>query len=496
MTATATTEHLRSLRDRHEPGWSVGYHVLHPLLKAAGLRRGVEVGVAFGGHSEAMLTALPELELIGVDAYRHRPDYDDPMNLPQPQFDSLCKLTTDRLAAFGPRFSLLREDSTDAAALIADGSLDFVYLDADHSEAGLLRDLAAWFPKVRDGGLIAGHDLDHPDFPGVRRAAQRFFRRFGWSIQHAGQSIWTVTKRPRPVSFFTPAYNAERFIAQAVESVFAGNFQPGDQYLVVDDASNDATAACLTALQRRYPQLELLRHEVNRGGGAARNTAIGAAEHALLFCLDADNVLLHGSVDRLRAALDRDWAEAACFAEVRYVDETDEQTHTHRYPFARYTLAEYLGTTRVPGASGNYLFSKESHRAAGGYPEDRGALDTWGFGLRQVATGHDLLVVPDTGYRHRYGHGSYWTRFAKPGVADQQAYELLLPYLDLLHPADAARLRSPRRRPGWMKRIDQQAIRVRPPIGAEASGPKIVTLKQRTWNRARALARRLTASAA
>ncbi|MEM1354505.1 MAG: glycosyltransferase [Planctomycetota bacterium] len=488
MSPTALTQDLERLRDRHEPGWSVGYHVLHPLLRQAGLRRGAEVGVAFGGHSEAMLTALPELELIGVDAYRHRPDYDDPMNLPQPRFDALCELTRQRLAVFGERFRLIRDESSDAAACINDSSLDFVYLDADHSETGLLRDLAAWFPKVRDGGLIAGHDLDHPDFPGVRRAAERFFRRFNWVVEHAGQSIWTVTKRTRPVTFFTPAYNAERFISEAVGSVFQANFRDGDQYIVVDDASTDRTAAHLDALHGQLPDLQVIRHTQNRGGGAARNTAISHARHDLLFCLDADNVLLPGSLDRLRAAMDRDWAEAACFGEVRYFDESGEPSHTHRYPYGRYSLAEYLATSKVPGASGNYLFCKASHAAAGGYPEDYGALDTWGFGLRQVATGSELHVVPETGYRHRLEAGSYWNRYAKPGVADQQAYELLKPYLGQLHPADAARMRSPRRRVGWMKRLDDQPIRIKQ---ADVSGRPI-----KPWLKARALAKRLLAPAA
>ena len=55
-----------------------------------------------------------------------------------------------------------------AAALFADASVDFVYLDGDHGGAAVRRNLEAWFPKIRSGGVLAGHDYLNKDFPGVR----------------------------------------------------------------------------------------------------------------------------------------------------------------------------------------------------------------------------------------------------------------------------------------------------------------------------------------
>jgi cephalosporin hydroxylase len=56
-----------------------------------------------------------------------------------------------------------------------------VYLDADHSKAGVLADLKLWMPKVRPGGVIAGHDYLDGDLPegdfGVRSAVLEFFGR-------------------------------------------------------------------------------------------------------------------------------------------------------------------------------------------------------------------------------------------------------------------------------------------------------------------------------
>lgn len=78
------------------------------------------------------------------------------------------------VGAAGGRAVVLKMSSVEAASKIDDGSLDFVFLDADHSYEGLKADIAAWLPKVKRGGWLGGHDYenDHPDydFSGVKRA--------------------------------------------------------------------------------------------------------------------------------------------------------------------------------------------------------------------------------------------------------------------------------------------------------------------------------------
>jgi hypothetical protein len=120
--------------DLHEPSWQPSYVHIPALVNRLGLKRGAEVGVAFGGHSEAIL-ANTEVELLyGVDPYRHQAGYDDPMNLPQAAFDTLHQRSLDRLARFGGRYRHLRETSDGAIPQI-DGLLDFVYIDADRNNA-------------------------------------------------------------------------------------------------------------------------------------------------------------------------------------------------------------------------------------------------------------------------------------------------------------------------------------------------------------------------
>jgi predicted O-methyltransferase YrrM len=72
------------------------------------------------------------------------------------------------------------EDSTRAWQNFADGSIDLLFIDGDHSYEGCLADLSHWYPKVKPDGVILGHDYD---WDTVRAAAQDFSRQHGFRLQ-------------------------------------------------------------------------------------------------------------------------------------------------------------------------------------------------------------------------------------------------------------------------------------------------------------------------
>lgn len=63
----------------------------------------------------------------------------------------------------------LKLESIEAAQMYRDSSLDFVFLDADHSFEAVCRDIEEWAPKVKTGGILAGHDYYMPE---VQQAVQ------------------------------------------------------------------------------------------------------------------------------------------------------------------------------------------------------------------------------------------------------------------------------------------------------------------------------------
>jgi hypothetical protein len=97
----------------------------------------------------------------------------------QRTFDLVHNRTEARLRTSWPqRASLLRAFSVDGAKLFANKSLSFIYIDARHDYAGVLEDLAAWWPKLCDGGVLGGHDwtedLDRNGGKWVAAALQDF----------------------------------------------------------------------------------------------------------------------------------------------------------------------------------------------------------------------------------------------------------------------------------------------------------------------------------
>jgi glycosyltransferase involved in cell wall biosynthesis len=265
------------------------------------------------------------------------------------------------------------------------------------------------------------------------------------------------------ISFFIPAFNCEATLQESVESIMEGNFSEGDELIIVNDGSTDRTETIMNEVSEKYPNsIRMIKHPRNKGGGAARNTAVEHAKHDLLFCLDADNILVSGSILRLREFMLQEEADAASFHEVHYfIGSKNHVVNKWTYKLGVFTLADQLSTHQNPGCSGNYLFTKESWLRAGGYPEYAGALDTWGFAFNQLATGTKLVVMPHSFYYHRTGIESYWIRESRKGKISRTAIQLLIPHLDLISESDVDYIFSPAGRNGWFQNLDSRPIRLK-----------------------------------
>jgi len=84
-------------------------------------------------------------------------------------------------AGVGAHVRLIPSMTVDAAAHWTQ-PIDCLYVDADHSYAGVMADLEAWVPHVRAGGLIAGDDYEHVRYPGVKSAWDDFERMRGLTL--------------------------------------------------------------------------------------------------------------------------------------------------------------------------------------------------------------------------------------------------------------------------------------------------------------------------
>ena len=112
-----------------------------------------------------LVNSCPKLTLIGVDVFYHDKDWkaknitttEELLAQPAvPWYNDLLEFCKKY-----PQRAILMRDFTQLAALkVEDDSLDFVFIDASHDEDSVKKDIEAWTPKVKKGGMISGHDID------------------------------------------------------------------------------------------------------------------------------------------------------------------------------------------------------------------------------------------------------------------------------------------------------------------------------------------------
>lgn len=126
----------------------------------------VEVGVDDGAYSRVFLPSLAAKQfqrLLLVDPWDPKLFY---RPTTQEEMDERYRRIKN-MELFNPGVSVKRMKSADAAREIPDAWVDFVYLDGLHDYENVKTDIAAWRPKIRSGGLLAGHDIN---MDGVRLA--------------------------------------------------------------------------------------------------------------------------------------------------------------------------------------------------------------------------------------------------------------------------------------------------------------------------------------
>ena len=130
------------------------------LVKINGWTRGAELGIYKGRTFLFLLHSCPNLTMVGVDLWDTQPDNIGSENYVRSPHAMLEKWVRDRAEQFGDRAIIIKDWTIKAAKQIVDNSLDFVFIDADHSKKAVETDIKVWRPKVKDTGWILGHDIN------------------------------------------------------------------------------------------------------------------------------------------------------------------------------------------------------------------------------------------------------------------------------------------------------------------------------------------------
>ena len=147
-------------------GWQVeipdcGRNDLPEFFKEKGFKVGVEIGVWRGEYGKIL--AGNGIKIYGVDPYADYDDLDDIYG-GQKKMDEDYKIATEALK--GLDYTIIRKPSMEVVKDFADESIDFVYIDGNHSFKYFTEDLWEWSKKVKKGGVISGHDYIQLGAPG------------------------------------------------------------------------------------------------------------------------------------------------------------------------------------------------------------------------------------------------------------------------------------------------------------------------------------------
>jgi len=200
----------------------------------------MEIGVwkgEFAAHILAHCTAIKEYSM--VDAWRNLPAWNKPWNVDDKLFDRVYRQALADTQFAEQRRKVLRGTTLEVIDRVPDQSLDFVYIDGDHTLRGIATDLTSIYAKVKPGGYVGGDDY-------VR-------------------SIWKHGTRFEP-TLVCP------FAAYFAEAVGAPFFAlPFDQYLI--EKRTAARAYAFIDLSEKAPPLTLreqLRWSAQLGAGLKR----------------------------------------------------------------------------------------------------------------------------------------------------------------------------------------------------------------------------------
>lgn len=203
------------------------------------------------------------------------------------------------------------------------------------------------------------------------------------------------------ISVVIPVYNGAKYIAQAVESVWAQDYAPLE-VIVVDDGSTDETAAVLDSLEKQGP-LRVIRQS-NSGRSAARNRGIRESSGEWIAFLDADDYWLPGKLNAQFSALEKGQGDFAYSGTV-VVDDDGRWIRERPVTPSSCLINELIWGNRF--ATPTVVVRKSLLQVTGAFDETLSVGEDWDLWLRLAAYGCAACVPnPLVAVRHGDWDGS------------------------------------------------------------------------------------------
>jgi len=159
------------------------------------LKVGAEIGVWRGDTSTTLLRFLETLTLHMVDPWETGGGH---TTMPKTIQELIAgrEEAMERTSDYSARRIIHKQISEEAAPSFEDKSLDFVFIDAEHTYECVKQDINLWYPKVKSGGILSGHDYDGKGDKsgrfGVKKAVDEWANIVGLEVHRWSRNIWWV----------------------------------------------------------------------------------------------------------------------------------------------------------------------------------------------------------------------------------------------------------------------------------------------------------------
>jgi hypothetical protein len=164
---------------------------LTKLIDMKGYKTGIEIGVDRAKFSVYLLSNSKLDLLFSVDNWARCPE---------------CKDESFRvLSAFGSRSSIIVASSPLVAQQFSDNFFDFIYIDGNHKHDPFKADIEAFWPKLKAGGLFAGHDYLKCSWGDVVNVVDEFVKQYNLALYTTRESGPTKWDRVLSWYVFKPA---------------------------------------------------------------------------------------------------------------------------------------------------------------------------------------------------------------------------------------------------------------------------------------------------
>lgn len=157
------------------------------LFRDRGCKAIAEIGVERGLYTEVLCRQNTEATVYAIDAWRPYPGYRE--HVTAEKLERFYGEAVERVRPY--RCEVLRGWSERVVQDFAPQSLDAVYIDGNHQFSHVVADITAWAPKVKPGGIVAGHDFGRTSVGQVQQAVD------GWCAEH-GLDYYVLTGDKSP----------------------------------------------------------------------------------------------------------------------------------------------------------------------------------------------------------------------------------------------------------------------------------------------------------